>query len=312
MYYCFTDDLFRNTDGSDDAYLQFSYAKKLNRVLCMNLNTGKILTVSGKESDVRQERILLRTTSDHVEPAIQCICKNGGRLIEDNHAVYKLKHWFEYAPPKRFICSFASYNKLKEYVDSGMMPWIADSCVFLKTVRKKYSNIITGEDLLSDSFWKELFSRQTINNEEELIVSRVENIETDQFGKKEWRCVVRNGRVQNISRYFHSLVHKIPNQISEEAEKKAFLFSGNKDFPSDYVMDLMNTTDKRIEIVELNPLSSSMCYVNNSIFTEKLDEIADVHASLGIGYEFCLDWLTNPTRYHLSPEQGITYTYFNG
>ena len=306
LYYCFTTDLVTNRPG-DDSLLQYTYAQRLNRALLLDLSSGNVLC-NGKPFDVRDQGILLRTTSDRAEDAFEIIKELGGQLAEDLQAVQQLKHWFVFFPPTRRMASFDSLDEMLVRYSSGKIPWLAcESRIFIKTLRKGYSRVVNTRDLFSDFFMDRTAS--SIKRSDEIVISQVEEIQRDSFGNKEWRCFVRHGQVQNISRYFHSLHHIIPEEITDAAARQVVSFRSHG-FPlSDYVMDLMMTEDGRIEIVELNPLSSSMCYINNSVFTEAVDCVTDIHQAYGFGYEYCLDYLVNPGQYHLSPQAGVQYTY---
>lgn len=72
----------------------------------------------------------------------------------------------------------------------------------------------------------------------------------------------------------------------------------------------MELDDGKIDIVEVNPISSAMCYVNNSIFEEELEIIHDKHTELGIGYEFCYDALVHQERYQKKINPLFDYTYY--
>ena len=68
-------------------------------------------------------------------------------------------------------------------------------------------------------------------------------------------------------------------------------------FPANYALDLGEFIDSNgnsyIDIVELNPISCSMCYVNNSIY-------ADV---------VCYDAIANPKNYDMLRISNKSYTY---
>lgn len=306
LYYCFTTNLVTSR-SDDDSALQYAYAKALGRALWLDL-CSKTVLCNGVKFDITGKIILLRTTSDKAEIAIETIKALGGQLVEDNQAIKELKHWFMFLPPTRCIESFDSLSKMLDILKSKEIPWLQrDKSVFIKTVKKGYSSIISSNEILDKNFFDNITPKIKLNDE--IVISQVEDIRTDSFGKMEWRCIVRYGQVQNISRYFHSLVHKIPQDIFHTASNMVAMLKAHGFSLSDYIMDLMLTADNRIEIVELNPLSSSMCYINNSIFTEAIDDILNVHLLYGFGYEYCFDYLSNPTRYHMSPQDNVKYTY---
>ena len=87
--------------------------------------------------------------------------------------------------------------------------------------------------------------------------------------------------------------------------------SAIKGFPASYVLDLGDFIDADgctyTDIVELNPLSSSLCYVNSSPFTVEVPEIAQVRQTWGMGFQFCLDYLSAPDRYVFTKPANRSY-----
>lgn len=63
------------------------------------------------------------------------------------------------------------------------------------------------------------------------------------------------------------------------------------------------------EIVELNPISCSMCYVNNSIYADVVPEIGECQRQLMMGAEFCYDAIANPKNYDMLRISNKSYTY---
>ena len=66
-----------------------------------------------------------------------------------------------------------------------------------------------------------------------------------------------------------------------------------------------------IDIVEINPLSCSMCYVNNSIYTIEVPEINECRQQLMMGFEFCYDAIVNPQNYSMTRASNKSYSYIS-
>lgn len=60
---------------------------------------------------------------------------------------------------------------------------------------------------------------------------------------------------------------------------------------------------------ELNPISCSMCYVNNSIYADVVPEIGECQRQLMMGAEFCYDAIANPKNYDMLRISNKSYTY---
>lgn len=80
-----------------------------------------------------------------------------------------------------------------------------------------------------------------------------------------------------------------------------------------YALDLGEFIDSNgnsyIDIVELNPISCSMCYVNNSIYADVVPEIGECQRQLMMGAEFCYDAIANPKNYDMLRISDKSYTY---
>jgi len=71
----------------------------------------------------------------------------------------------------------------------------------------------------------------------------------------------------------------------------------------------MDEDQKFIDVVEMNPISTSLCYINNSIFLETVPEIKNVKDYFQAGNEYCYDFLFNRERYVLDRLAGQNYEY---
>ena len=85
------------------------------------------------------------------------------------------------------------------------------------------------------------------------------------MGTKEYRCVVIDGKIYNISRFTFFQNHKIENKVLDFASNIV------KNYPGTYVVDLMEDSKGLIDIVEFNPIEASGMYLYNSICDMSLD-----------------------------------------
>ena len=112
-----------------------------------------------------------------------------------------------------------------------------------------------------------------------------------QLGTREIRHIILNNQVVNSSRSLHSLKHTVPKSHKNIAVHVADHIRSLGVFPDNYALDLGEFVDcngdSYIDIVELNPISCSMCYVNNSIYTNVVPEISECQHQLMMGVEFC-------------------------
>ena len=91
-----------------------------------------------------------------------------------------------------------------------------------------------------------------------------------QLGTREIRHIILNNQVVNSSRALHSLKHTVPKSHKNIAIHMVDHIRRLGVFPANYALDLGEFIDSNgnsyIDIVELNPISCSICYVNNSIY----------------------------------------------
>lgn len=124
-----------------------------------------------------------------------------------------------------------------------------------------------------------------------------------QLGTREIRHIILNNQVVNSSRALHSLKHTVPKSHKNIAIHMVDHIRRLGVFPANYALDLGEFIDSNgnsyIDIVELNPISCSMCYVNNSIYADVVPEIGECQRQLMMGAEFCYDAIANPKNYDM-------------
>lgn len=127
------------------------------------------------------------------------------------------------------------------------------------------------------------------------------------------RHIILNNQVVNSSRALHSLKHTVPKSHKNIAIHMVDHIRRLGVFPANYALDLgefINSNgNSYIDIVELNPISCSMCYVNNSIYADVVPEIGECQRQLMMGAEFCYDAIANPKNYDMLRISNKSYTY---
>ena len=85
-----------------------------------------------------------------------------------------------------------------------------------------------------------------------------------QSPKREYRCWVTKNQLVSISRHFdYETDYKIPKKIAKFAKLFIKEHKGTKLENRDYSLDLAETRDRGLVVIELNPLSSSGRYEKN-------------------------------------------------
>lgn len=122
-----------------------------------------------------------------------------------------------------------------------------------------------------------------------------------------------DGRIVSSSRFVRAVKHIVLRSHINKANKIVERIKFIKVFPGNYVLDIGEFIDRNhnvfMDVVELNPLSCSMCYVNNSIFTELFPEIVNEQKQLWMGVEYCYDAIRNPQRYQVERVANGRYPY---
>ena len=147
---------------------------------------------------------------------------------------------------------------------------------------------------------------------QEVRISKYIPIKEDSWGTRETRHVIRSNQVVNSSRLLYSLKLTVPKSHKLKAQEIADLVKKNGMFPLNYILDLDDFIDgdcSYLDIVGYNPLSCSMCVVNNNVFD--IAEIEEKHKQLQMGFEFCYDVLSLPLRYELIRVSNKKYTYIS-
>ena len=104
----------------------------------------------------------------------------------------------------------------------------------------------------------------------------------------------RQQRYNYILRLLHDVGLDDPDRVYRALDLGEFIDSNGNSY---------------IDIVELNPISCSMCYVNNSIYADVVPEIGECQRQLMMGAEFCYDAIANPKNYDMLRISNKSYTY---
>lgn len=314
MIYGFIDEDLKNMDKDNPLYIQAEYAKEIGKFCLISLECG---TMKGDCSGICEEGLLLRTTCENCEAALQLLENLGIGVMETREDIKKIENWFQIGLTRRKIFKI----KLDDITDSSDNGWIeknfADcSYIFMKSLVKGFSCIMCKDKLRNkEEDMVEFLTGQCALWGKELIVSGFTDIKKDSLGTKETRHMIFHGKVLNSSRQMKSLVHNVPKSHIVKAREMVDLLRTVNGFPENYVLDLGEFIDEDgqvyIDIVEINPVSTSMCYLNNSIFEYTGDEgMRDESLSTcNMGPEFYSHYKKNPEMYHMRRTSNGHYSY---
>ena len=305
MYYCF---LHEDLDGLtlNPLLLQMEYARRLNSLCIGSLKEGSIRDGQGKEICPIGETVMLRCSTDYFISGVQWLRNKGIKPAETEEDAEQIENWYRLGLTRRTIFEFKA-DYLKENLLRNFRP---GDKVFLKSRTKGFSAVldpgkISELDLKAAGLLKD--------PAEKLIACRYFPMKSDSLGIRESRHVVFQHHRLNSSRRLHSVRHTVPGSHIERAEAIVEQLTAVKGFPDSYVLDLGEFIEEdgipHLDIVELNPISCSMCFVNNSVFDTAVPEIRKNFRQLGMGYEYCYDFLSHPERYALNRVANKNYGY---
>lgn len=310
--FCFIKEDLVSIPDTDPLFLQFRYAKRFRECCVLSIEDNGITDIDGNPVCVRDNNIVLRCTCDTLKEAIKVLISNGATLLETPNDIEKIENWYDQKLSKREIISiniedfytYPLYDELLAFLQSYKQ-------IFLKSKSKGFSCKLASKRLISGDTEVTSFLKSHSDNCETLLLSPLLCISKDSLGIKEARFFVFDNKIINASRPLHSIRHTVPKSLKRKAEQIITQLS-EKTFPKNYVLDIAEfRTDTSVtsDIVEINPITTSMCYVNNSIFLEPDPSLQKTYDKLHIGAEYCLDATLNPKRYPTERLTGINYEY---
>lgn len=309
--YCFVNEDLRMEHMYKQFRLQEKYAHRLGKICYCDLRKKKITDDMGNQIDIDGKQIFLRASYTLMYEAMDLLLENGAILLEDAEAVERIERWTDlklHQRPIRMISSETiinnDYDKCdRRYIESAKR-------VFLKSVTKGFSLQCTSGMLLeSDSNIINLIRKYANGQKIDIMISKEHYIEKDSLGNKEARFFILNNKVINSSRYICKLKHSVPKSLRKTADEFVEKIA-MQNYSANYVLDLgyfRDGDDTFIDIVEVNPITPSYCYVNNSIFEECVPEIETLQEATRYGYEYAFDYLDNPDKYELQRDYNRSY-----
>lgn len=316
MHYCFVKQDICSLESHDPLLLQYKYAETIGKSLLMDLDTCQI---TGNFSDVEEcsgENVLLRATCTSVVKALDILDSLKINTIENRTDIQQIEHWDKLNLTQRKIYSRKVDQIISGDIDNELYVFLcATEKCFVKSRKKGFCLCISADKILSgNAEWIDFLNSNTDISNDDILISGYYEIKKDSLGNRETRHIVINGQRINSSRSIHSLKHAVMPSHIEKAEKIIADINGIPGFPQNYIIDLgefIYDGVKVIDIVEFNPISLGMCYVNNSIFIDRPGNIEEEYQRRGIGYEFCLDAIENPELYPMHRVSAEIYQYRN-
>lgn len=313
MYYCF---LKEDIDGlvNNPLSIQKEYAHRLGALSVVSLAQQDIPDCT---ASLANQKVLLRCTYDNLWDGLRLLTDHGTDLVESEADIEKIECWYKLGLTCRQLQEIKLSDLLSDSLEADVSVILRNTDkVFLKSKRKGFSAVVRASRIMQhDSEVISFLEGQCERYSQHMLLAKYFPLKTDSFGTRETRHIILNNHIANSSRLLHSIRHTVPKSHKAKAQAIVDQILGAGNFPSNYVLDLGEFIDNEgnayLDVVELNPLSCSMCYVNNSIFEVSVPEIEEIRTQLLMGYEYCYDAIRTPQNYALTRASNKDYSYIS-
>ena len=310
MYYCFIAEDIENL-SNDPLIIQKNYAERLNVLCIASLINQTVLSPSGNPVILKGKKVLLRCTNDNLSCGIQLLLKFGANLVETQDNIWQIENWYKLGITRRKIYELS----FPELIENLPVKLTLNEAVFVKSKSKGFSAIINSSKIIQQEPQViDFLKTQARKYQQNMLFSRFIPMRADSLGMRETRHVVLNNKLINSSRLIHSLKHIVPKSHRIKAQEIVKQIEKIGTFPSNYILDLgefIDEDDLYLDVIEFNPISCSMCFVNNSIFETVVPEISKIKEQLQMGIEFCYDAISYPQNYELTRASNRNYMYLS-
>ena len=311
MLYCFSKQDIDIARDDDPLLIQFRYACFLKRCLVLDDVLPERETI-GLLAKTKNERVLVRGSYEHSRKMIEVLSGAGVEAAESIDDFNRVEKWPTTGITKRQIACI-DMGTLAECVAYNFDD---ETVVFIKSLHKGFSARIASRRILFADPEVEAFMLKARRRfGDGIIVSKYHDIKRDSLGSLEARFICIDGSVTSCSRPLFSLRHSVPSRLEKGGRDILQSLLGADNFPKSFALDVgvfSSDGHEWVDVVEVNPISASTCYANNTVFDEAPLEIQKVARRLRMGPEYCYDYLACPDRYMLHRKTGVDYSVSNG
>lgn len=264
MLYCFNGHEFKDHKQANN---DIKYAKSKNVFIYYDEQEDTFKDTNDNIVNVEGQMVIPSSFVFQLPKMIEALEKAKAIIPNTNEDIKKVEEWYKYVETQRLIMPFTGSDvKDPEFLNFIIEMFKDKMSVFLKTRNKDFNGIIDIEDLVNeDSDLRKAFA---YHEDEEFIISERVEINEDELGQEEYRFLVFNGQILNVSRITDTTYHKIPIEAIEYANR--VIESLPKSFPRTFTLDIFSYQNM-YDIIEFNPLEASGRYLYNSIFTASDD-----------------------------------------
>ncbi len=308
LIYDWKKDVFRwNHDGTivnlvdlDDGIMPFSEGIEqlitkfdIDSLLAFPLTTDFNDPKQRKEAEKSINRVLKSYHRNHTLGHInfiKIIERHGGKCVMSSNDEQIIECWPNYYQTRRNT-KVLTGKELITLSPEELIPYARKGLVFVKTARKNFSEYIPPREILDPLgiFYQLVVDSALDINfiisepaaikkiELTLPYSIVNSVKEDdkkgnprgcRYINAEYRCIVINGELRNISLYTDNLIHSVP----EEAYNFAIQVMNNMKTTvkslQTYNFDIMQFDDDTWDVVEFHTVPALGCYLYNTLYVD--------------------------------------------
>lgn len=256
--------LYDKSIKTDPFLSEYINSVKKEKICIFNSEDKNFYDFFGDPLDLENETIIPISGIEQLIEIREYALKKGIKLFVTPKDSEKVSNWFDYYKPNRKIIKYIGKDLLKKETIEYMKQYFGEK-IFFKTINKDFSAITSTIFLEQEK--SVLYKSISQHLETEFLISDAVEILTDDLGKKEYRCIVINGKLRNISRLTEDIVHQIDSIIIKRCEEIINELSKTS-FSKSYVIDLMEYKidgKAQIDAIEFNDICASGMYLYNSI-----------------------------------------------
>lgn len=315
MNYCFIKQELDVIPKEDPLSKQAEYAKELDKFFLLDLEQECLYDKKCRTIMPQNSVFMLRCTCDNLQRSLFLSQKLKIKLVESFSDIKKIESWNKLIITNRKIFSICFRDIIEKNYTDEFISFLNDiSIVFVKSQEKGVTIKCTTNAFLRSKQLFDCLQKFSENDKSIFLVTEYLDVKSDSIGKKETRHIVFGGNVLNSSRCIHSLMHNSLSSHNKAANSFVKMIE-LLDFPKNYVLDIgefIQNGKRIIDIVEINPLSTSMCYINNSVFFESKDKnICEIHNKTNMGWEYCFDYIKHEIDYRRDFYVGERFEYIH-
>lgn len=265
MFYCF---YRKELDSKEERHeLERQRAKLQKEFIYYDPEQKEILNQDDQKIDLTNQEVLPVSGVLQLREMLTCLKENNALLPNTEEEINKIEEWYKYIETKRNLYSFVG----KQLNDTAYLTYLYESLsdsteVFLKTKNKDFNGVVALEEFFDPT--SDLRKAFSYHPDDEFILAKKITIDKDELGNREYRSIIKEGKIMNISRITDTTYHRIEKEVLVYITK--VLAELPEEFPNTFVLDVFSY-DNTLDIVELNPLEASGKYLYNTIFETSSD-----------------------------------------